>query len=492
MVRLSLFPAVAFAALFVGSFIGEVHTAAAAEAYDLGDRRELFVDARQIESLGGSATLKLHAPQPAEIALKFDSPWDGPLSAYVTVFRDGDKVRMYYRGWKPDGPGKEGEKTGQEFACYAESTDGGKTFVKPKLGLFEVGGSKDNNIVWPHPSHNFVPFKDERPGVPEAERYKAIKDGRNAQRKRGLYSFDSPDGIHWRKRSEDPFFSDGAFDSQNLAYWDPVAQEYRCYFRIFTKGVTDENVFKPAGIRAVALTRSKDFVTWSAAEPIVFTGDAPQEQFYTNATTNYFRAPQYYFMFPKRFVKDRVGLVDHKGISDAMFLSSRDGVRFDRTFLEAFIRPGRDELNWGDRSTMPAWGLIQTGPDEMSVYYSQHYRKETAHVRRGVLRLDGIASLHADGKPGELVTKPFTFRGKKLTLNYATSAAGNVQVEIQNADGSPIPGFTLADAPEAFGDKIDATFAWKNGDDVSALAGKPVRLRFVLRDADVYAYRFSE
>ena len=109
-----------------------------------------------------------------------------------------------------------------------------------------------------------------------------------------------------------------------------------------------------------------------------------------------------------------------------------------------------------------------------------------------MLRLDGIASAHAGGKPGELVTKPFTFTGKQLTLNYATSAAGSVQIEIQNADGSTIPGFTLSDAPETYGDKIDAAYAWKNGTDVASLAGKPVRLRFVLKDADVYAYRFAD
>jgi hypothetical protein len=172
-------------------------------------------------------------------------------------------------------------------------------------------------------------------------------------------------------------------------------------------------------------------------------------------------------------------------------MSSRDGLHFDRTFRQAFIRPGRDEQNWGDRSTMTAYGIVQTGPDEMSVYYSQHYRQATHHVRRGVLRLDGIASLHADAEPGELTTKPFRFSGKQLTLNYATSAAGSVQVEIQDADGKPLPGFASADAPETFGDKIDAVYRWKAGDDVSALAGKTVRLRFVVRDADVYSYRFA-
>lgn len=453
---------------------------AAAEVYDLGSRRELFVDRQQIQSMSGSASLKLHEPRPAEIALKFDSPWDGAVSAYVTVFRDGDKVRMYYRGWQPPAGAKPGDKEGNEFACYAESTDGGHTFTKPNLGLFEVNGSKDNNIVWGHPSHNFTPFKDERAGVPADERYKAILNGRDAKKKRGLYAYFSADGIHWRKVWDEAITDRGAFDSQNLAYWDSNYKEYRSYYRVFSNKVRD-----------VVLARSPDFKNWSDPQPID-RGEGPIENYYTNATVQYFREPHYYFMFPKRFNPKRVGREGFEGVSDAVFLSSRDGLHFDRTFSEAFIPPGPDPKNWGDRSTMPAWGLVQTGPAEMSLYYSQHYRQDTAHIRRGVLRLDGIASVHANGKPGELVTKPFKFTGKKLSLNFATSAVGTVQVEIQNADGTPIPGFTLADAPEAFGDKIDAAFAWKNGSDVSSLAGKPVRLRFVLRDADLYSYRFGE
>jgi len=463
--------------VFIATVAAAVSPLAAADVFDLGDRRELFVDRHQIESMTDGATLRMHQPRPAEIALKFDAPWEGPTSAYVTVFQDGDKVRMYYRG--SGAPGDDG-KLNQQYACYAESTDGGRTFVKPKLGLVEVNGSKDNNVIWGTPSHNFTAFKDTRPGVPADERYKALKDGRSKAGKRGLYAYYSADGLAWRQASDDAVLTQGAFDSQNLAFWDEAKQKYCSYYRVFTNGVRD-----------IALATSDDFQTWSDPVLIKQSGDERQEQFYTNATTSYFRAPQYYFCFPKRFVKDRSGLEGFKGISDAKFLSSRDGEHFDRTFMEAFIRPGSDQNNWGDRGTMPAWGLVQTGPDEMSIYYSQHYRHPTAHMRRGVLRLDGIASLHADGAVGELVTKPLTFAGQTLTLNYATSAAGSVQVEIQNADGSSIPGFTLAEAPEAFGDKIDAPFAWKKGSDVSSLAGKPVRLRFVVRDADVYSYRFA-
>lgn len=462
---------------------------AQAEVYPLGDKRELFVDRQQVESLSGSARLRLHTPQPAEIAIRFDAPWEGPNSTFVTVFADGDKVRLYYRGWEPV-PGN--IKAGNQFTCYAESTDGGRTFVKPKLGLFEAAGTKETNIVMPHPAHNFAPFKDARPGVPADEQYKALVSHKSTNgNAKGLAAYYSADGIHWRMVGDGQVITKGAFDSQNLAFWDPNRGEYVSYYRVFTSAKNDQEIAtEGARVRDVAFATSKDFRTWT--DPVLIQqGPGKKEELYTNATTLYFRAPHYYFMFPKRFAKDRVGLEGFRGVSDGLFFSSRDGVNFDRTFREAFIPPGRDPQNWSDRSTMPVWGFVQTGPDEMSVYYTQHYRHPTNHLRRGVLRLDGIASLRADGEPGELITKPFTFTGKQLNLNYATSAAGSVQVEIQTADGSPIPGFTLTDAPELFGDKIDTAFAWKQGPDVSSLAGKPVRLRFVLRDADVYSYQFS-
>ena len=93
---------------------------------------------------------------------------------------------------------------------------------------------------------------------------------------------------------------------------------------------------------------------------------------------------------------------------------------------------------------------------------------------------------------GELLTKPIRFTGKKLALNFSTSAAGSMRVEIQDAEGNAIPGFSLDDCPPQFGDTIERTVTWKNGGDVGSLAGKPVRLRFVLQDADLFAFHFHE
>jgi len=104
--------------------------------------------------------------------------------------------------------------------------------------------------------------------------------------------------------------------------------------------------------------------------------------------------------------------------------------------------------------------------------------------------LDGFVSAAAPRSGGEVLTKPLVFDGDELTVNFSTSAAGSIQVEIQEMDGKPVEGFALADCPPVFGDSIDRIISWKNGADVRKLAGRPVRLRWVLQDADLYAFQF--
>ena len=114
---------------------------------DIGSRRELFVDGALIERLSGKAELRLHHPVPKEIALIHDAPWEGSGSGYHSVFKDGEKYRMYYKAWQLDVSDK-GVKTNAHplFCCYAESDDG-IHWKKPELGLHEFNGSKANNIV---------------------------------------------------------------------------------------------------------------------------------------------------------------------------------------------------------------------------------------------------------------------------------------------------------------------------------------------------------
>ena len=247
------------------------------------------------------------------------------------------------------------------------------------------------------------------------------------------------------------------------------------------------------GTRWISRTTSTDFFTWSPAQSVSF-GDAPPEHLYTNQVVPYRRAPHIYVGLPFRFLPERKAVPEHRypGVSDGVFMTSRDGVNWDRTFMEAFIRPGRERWNWTERSNAPARGIVATAPDELSIYWAEHKGHPTARLRRGTLRMDGFASVYAGYAGGEVLTHPLRFTGSELVLNYATSAAGSVRVEMQDADGRPIPGYTVAESPEVYGDEIEGVARWQGGASVAALAGRPVRLRLVLRDADVYALRFRE
>ncbi|MEW6303567.1 MAG: hypothetical protein AB1705_08860 [Verrucomicrobiota bacterium] len=468
----------------------------AQEIRDLGSRLELFTDHYLIDKLDGTQ-LKLHEPKLADVAIQFDKPWEGPFCGYTTVIKHPAKplYQMYYRGL----PVARGDGSTNEAACYAESPDGIR-WTKPNLRLHEVNGTRDNNCILHRAapfSHNFSPFYDTRPGVPDDERYKALA----GTSKTGLVPWASPDGIRWRKLRDEAVFRKGAFDSQNVAFWSEHEQCYVLYFRIFTGGTVDEKVWQPKGYRTVSRTTSKDFLNWSEPQRMSF-GGTPPEHLYTNQTHPYFRAPHLYVALPMRFMPGRKVLTDAQATklgvakgygsdcAEAVLMTSRGGTQYDRTFMEGFIRPGTDLGNWASRAGLTALGVVPTGPAEMSLYKQAHYTQPTAHLLRYTLRTDGFASLNAPYKGGEMTTKPLKFSGKQLVLNFSTSAAGSVRVEIQDAQGKPIPGFALADATETIGDDIERIVAWKNGSDVSKLAGQPVRLRFVMKDADVYSLRF--
>lgn len=470
---------------------GAVEVAADGGPIKIGSRPELFVDHHLIARLE-SARLQLHPPVPGEVVFTFDRPWEGGLSGYVTVLKDGNEYRMYYRG---------GGDLVREHTCLAVSKDG-ISWTRPNFGLIAFNGSKENNIIWTGrdqaycESHNFTPFIDLNPAATPDVRYKAVtmtRSGTPAEPKKNvLLALVSADGIHWRKLREEPIITEGGFDSQNTAFYDLVRKEYTCYLRAGQKGK-----------KSVARSTSKDFQNWTAPELLDF-GDSVPEHLYTNGILPYFRAPELYLGFPLRFVhpKDRnhVGIERRAtdGFSDAVFMSSRDGLRWDRTFMEAFIRPGPDPLNWGGAhgNTTPAWGIVPAGDHEMALYWADHYdnypkKSLIPRLWRGLVRTDGFSSVNFPYRGGQMVTKPFVFAGRNLVINYATSAPGSVKVEIQDSSDRPIRGFTLEDCIEFWGDEINRFVEWKGGTDVSRLAGQPVRLRFVMHDADLYSIRFQ-
>lgn len=437
-------------------------------AIALGSRRELFVDRECIATMPG-VDLRLVTPVDAGPVLVLDRPWEGRFSGYTTILRDGAKVRAYYRG-SPTA-GQDGQPT--ECTCYAESRDG-LTWTKPERNLVLEGQ--------PPFSHNFCPMLDPR-GAP---RYKAVAGIHRS----GLYAFGSDDGLRWRKLQESailPSPGEFVFDSQNLAFWSEAEQRYVLYYRSWRKvGGT--------GYRWVSRAVSDDFLHWRVEGEMDY-GNAPPEHLYTNQTSAYFRAPHIYVGLCARFFPGRQVLsaeqaravgVDPKyfqDCSDAVLVTSRGGLRYQRTFLEAFVRPGLGLENWVSRSNYPALNVIQTGPAAMSFYVNRNYGQTTAYLRRYELRLDGFASAHAGYAGGELTTKAFTFTGTRLEINYATSAAGSVRVELQSAAGE-----TLAASRECIGDEVAQSSLFTSS--LGQWQGQAVRLRFLLKDTDLYSYRF--
>lgn len=467
--------------------VGAVPGATSGTPVPIGSRLELFADDLLVGQLAG-CTLRLHEPTPANIALRFDAPWEGAFCGYVTVFPADGRVRCYYRGLPVDGR----DGSNDEVTCYAESIDG-ITFTKPNLGLFDVRGTRTNNVILagaaPY-SHNFSPFLDAHPNVPSSERFKALAGTTDS----GLRGFVSPDGIHWRPIRDTPLVTRGAFDSQNVAFWSEAEHCYVLYLRTWTDGD-----FK--GYRTISRATSTNFLDWTDPVPMSF-GGAPVEHLYTSQTHPYFRAPHLYVATPMRFVPGRQVLTPEQakllGVSpgyvsdaaEAVFMTSRGGTTYSRRFLEGFIRPGPDPGNWASRAGLTALGIVPTGPSEMSLYKQAHYAQPSGHLVRYTLRTDGFVSVIAPFSGGEFVTRPLAFTGSRLFLNFSTGAAGSLRVEIQDSKGTPIPGFTLAESAEWIGDDTERTAPWKSDRSLESLNGQTVRLRFVLKDADLYSLQF--
>ena len=237
-------------------------------------------------------------------------------------------------------------------------------------------------------------------------------------------------------------------------------------------------------------------------------GDTRYEHLYINQTHPYFRAPHIYVGVAARFMPGRQVLspADARRLqvdpgyfgdcSDAVLLTSRGGNVYDRTFMESFIRPGLGLENWVSRTNYPALGIVPTGDDQMSIYLQKNYGQPTSYLQRYTLRIDGFASLHAGYSGGEMITKAITFPAASeaevnLILNMSTSAAGSVRVEIQDEQGNVRPEFSLDEADELIGDQIERVVTWQGNSDLSVQANRPIRFRFVLKDADVYSLRIK-
>lgn len=469
--------------------------------YAIGNRRELFVDDALLDIGRTTARETLHRPHRRECVMTNDAPWEADGWVYYTVLQDGGIFRMYYLCMPMYNRAHTRHDPPFHHICYAQSTDG-VHWEKPDLGICSYNGDVHNNIVAITDTMDaFHVFLDRNPHCRAEERYKAVYTRPGHE----LWCMTSDDGIHFRAGWL--LADEGRFDSHNTAFWDERIDRYVCYVRDFHKGAEGEPV------RDIRRMESADFRIWSKPGRITY-GDSPYDfQMYTNGIQPYFRAPHLYVAFPTRYVErkawspnyDRLCGAAHRrwrmqfhpryglAVTDGLFMSSRDGRDF-RRWNEAFLRPGPEsEKRWVYGDGYAAYGLLATpgqcpGEDrEISLFASANDWSDTpVQLYRYTLRMDGFVSRGALYEGGEVVTKPLTFAGDRLCVNLATSAAGSVRVFLEDEHGNPLEGY---DSGELFGDATDRPVDFERS--VAALQDKAVRLRFVLRDAEIYAFQFG-
>ncbi|MBR2425327.1 MAG: hypothetical protein IKB16_01165 [Lentisphaeria bacterium] len=436
-----------------------------------GNRREFFFDdfcTAECHGLVRRFPVPVaNPPEPAQ-----------PRGYYMTMLQDNGMIHCYYRGNFNDYTGHHPEFTVKpgflgEYTAYARSFQGIK-FLKPPLFLYDCGVP---NVLYAMEKgvHNFCPFYDENPACPPEQRYKAIAGVSDLG---GLYGFAGSDPVGFKRIQETPVIpADPAWgycmDSQNVTFWSELEGCYVCYFRI-NKGADGQEM------RTVAKVTSPDFIHWS--KPEIPTLNYPGENLYVSLLAPYYRAKHIYIGTPTRYFEDR------GSATDISLIFSRDGKNFIRPLGNAaWIKPGPQPEAWQNRYNYLAYNPVQTGTAEMSYY----------HIQSGVrysMRLDGYACLSAGGDTGEWISKRIEYDSGELEFYVATGAGGSFRVELQNADGTPIPGFRLENSRNFYGDSVAYIAEWENGTSCrnDLKKGQPLRIRCVMQDCDLYSFKFNE
>nr|MBQ4318232.1 hypothetical protein [Clostridia bacterium] len=511
---------------------------------NIGNRRECFFDYYLIDTQKTTARLMLHSPVKRERVMLHDLDWEGDDCGSHTFFFDDrwygcdgefakGTYRMYYRVHRTAAYDPSPSRSEDIAICYAESPDG-INWVRPDLGLYEWNGNIHTNIVLDKTIHDDLctcyVFRDPNPDCPPDEKYKLISAYDEPKKPNGekgkfrLFCYPSSDGIHFRPGYM--LTDKGYFDSVNVIVWDDDAGLYRGFVRgVHCSGFNPADGFIgsddwdtvvgqiKAGsgrlIRDVMYIESKDFHVWT--DPVWLRYDDGDEiQMYNNNVMPYFRAPHQYIGFPLRYFertewtpnydelrgseKRRERCKEQKrfglAITDCGFMTSRDCVHFHR-FPNAFVRPSAENgRNWVYGDGEIAYGMLITGSsdrgaeDELSLYFAENrITGEAMELYRHTIRIDGFASLHADGEE-TVVTKPFVYNGSRLSVNISTSAFGYLYFTLIDKDGSWYV------SSEVFGDSTDRSVFF-DGDIIKRLSGCEVTLEVRMRDADLYSMIFS-
>lgn len=479
----------------------------AAPPVNIGTTKRLTWDDSLLDKAEG-IRFEMHQPRrTGERNLVGDKPWESwQLGGMSSLLHENGKFRLWYGV-------SHGIRHGEEYAvAYAESDDG-IHWTKPELGLVEYAGSKKNNLVVAYSSVIGQVFVD--PHARAGEKYKmlaAIFPTKDTDPKRYLTLLSSPDGLTWSPPAQNVVREgDFALDTQSQAFWDRDRKSYVLYTRM-------------GPWRQVGRSESTDPFAFPAPKNVMRPEEPVKADYYQAGVTKYEEAANSYFGLvpiffhpgdergnPKdgnppltfTYVKNPITVVAPDTLDIHLF-TSNDSIHWQRRGDHVpFLGLGLDG-QFDSRSLYPGVGYAVVG-SEIWLYYSAYncthvesldgkdpFSKYLGTITRATLRLDGFVSATATHSGAELVTKPLVFSGDHLELNVDCSAGGHLNVELQTSEGKPLPGFSLAECDRVYHNNIRKIVTWKGQSNLSELAGKPVRMRMVMRDCKLYAFQFPK
>ncbi len=469
--------------------------------------KQLFIDDYVIDKLDGvEKRLNRAVKHPANPILRRDRPSDGIQFDYGTVAFDSKSQR--FQMWYQVIQGEFKDHANHQYRVAYAVSDDGISWTKPALD--DKTGS---NLIFMNPPESFIggpgvmiDDRDPNPTRRFKMLYVAKPDGKpSSLATRVAYS---ADGVHWTQEPQNPVapFS----DTQISPYWDARLQRYVAYLR-----------FGPPNIRHVSRIESSDFVNWSPKLTVLKNNtklDAPYAtEFYTFTALPYGNV---YLGLLNTYHGETIQPIpaDKPWMDrvDNQLVFSRNGVTWQRVaafgaLTAADLRSDRDWKKTADEATFLAhgtadndWDWGQVYPhhpplvvgDEIRIYYggtrnrhwaSYHPEPIESGIGLATLRLDGFVSVHAGDNPGTLTTKPLVFLGDSLEIN-ANAAGGSLRVEALDVDGKPISGFTQDDSDAIAADSVRQVASWRGESDCHLLQGRPIRLRFHLQNAQLYAF----
>jgi hypothetical protein len=482
-----------FSMLVRGSHSAAAPTEDALRVIALRDLPLLFADDSGLASSSGVIRTVHPARTRSTPVMEPETPCEGSrIYVYGSVYFDeaSDRLSLWYLG-HPDldangqAPSVRGFRKGKgDMDLFATSKDG-LHWERPALGLHSFQGSTTNNIIFD--LHSPSVLLDQQDSDP-ARRYKML--GSFSGR---YYAAVSPDGLKWTKYPDDKPILNSS-DNISLAQ-DAATGDYLAYHR---QPSTEHG-------RCVSLSRSHDFKSWSTPE-LVFAADAEDDSWVRNPdertevnnmsvfphAAGFIGLPTMFRVLGKDRPKENLtsGQSPTDGIIDVQLVTSPDGRIWARTHPRISVIP-RGAPGAFDAGTI--LGVSSTCVhvrDETWVYYTALTTSHGASIPpkriaigRAEWRRHGFVSLDS-GEQGRVETKPVQLEGPELVIN-ANAAGGEVRVALLEADGKPIPGFTIEASEPLHADATQWHARWRSN--AAAPVDRPVRVELAMKQARLYS-----